>query len=34
MKMHKFTASITERNEVIDAYLKEISKLKLVTPGE
>jgi RNA polymerase primary sigma factor len=34
MKMHKFQASITEKNEVIDAYLKEIGKFSLVTPGE
>ena len=34
MKMHRFTASITERNEVIDSYLKEISKFKMITPGE
>jgi len=34
MKMHKFQASITEKNDVIDAYLKEISRFSLIVPGE
>lgn len=34
MKMQKFQASITEKNEVIDAYLKEVAKFKMLAPGE
>jgi len=34
MKMHKFQASVTEKNEVIDSYLKEIARFKLIAPGE
>ena len=34
MKTHIFTDSTTERNELIFAYLKEITKFKLVTYSE
>lgn len=34
MKHHIFQKSVTERNEVVDAYLKEITKIPMLTPEE
>lgn len=34
MKHHIFQQSVTGRNEVVDAYLKEVNKIDLVSPEE
>lgn len=34
MKHHIFKQSVTEKNNIIDSYLKEIGRFSLITPGE